>query len=477
MNIFLFNKSLRCIDNTTLINQLINEKNVIPIFIFTEQVNIDKNKYFSNNSVQFMIESLHELYEDINKKYNGKLFFFNNNNFIKILQEINKTIKINSIGTNFDYSPYAKNRQGILDDFCKKNNIKLYLDEDHLLYNILDGKVLKKDKTPYTVFTPYKNFCLKNLQVDKPNNFKKFNFIKNTELEKNKYYIKKDEIDNFYEINKFANVKGGRSYSLNILKNINKFKDYDKERNNLVYKTTFLAAYNHFGTVSIREVYYAIKKYNLHGLINELIWRDFYYGLHYYFPLMLDGQVNTNMNNQKGSNNKAYKSKFDHIKWNYDKNLFKKWCNGILGIPVCDCGMRQLNLTGFMHNRLRMVCANILTKLLLIPWTWGEKYFATKLIDYDCIQNSGGWQWTACGVDPQQVFRIFSPKLQSQKFDPDCIFIKEYIPELKDIDNNDIHNWETNYIKYKNIDYPEPQIDYVNARKISINELKRVNRE
>ena len=467
MNIFLFNKSLRCNDNTTLINQMINEKNIIPIFIFTEQVNTNKNKYFSNNSVQFMIESLHELSETIDKKYNGKLYFFHNDNFIKIFIEIIKNNNINSIGTNFDYSPYAKNRQEILKNFCIKNNIKFYIYEDHLLYNILEGQTFKKDNTPYTVYTPFKNFCLKNLIVPEPNKFNKFNFIKNKKLEDNKYYINKSEIHNFYEYNEDANVKGGKSNALAILKSMDNFKNYDKCRDYLTYNTTFLAAHNHFGTVSIREVYYTMKKYKLNGLIEQLIWRDFYYGLNYFHPHMLEGQIS--------ETNKAYKPKFDKIKWNYDEDLFNKWCNGILGIPICDAGMRQLNKTGFMHNRLRMITANVLTKLLLIDWKWGEKYFATKLIDYDSIQNSSGWQWTCCGIDPAQPYRIFSPQLQNIKFDKECKFIKKYIPELKDIPCKDIINWESEYNKYLNINYPKPQINYKKAREHGINSYKKIN--
>ena len=467
MNIFLFNKSLRCIDNTTLINQIKNEKNVIPFFIFTEQVNQHKNKYFSNNSVQFMCESLHELSNEIKLKYKGKLYFFHCDNFIKIFEDIIINNKINSIGTNFDYSPYAKQRQDILKKFCENNNIKYYIYEDHVLYNILDDKTLKKDNKPYTVYTPFKNHCLKNLIVANPSKFNKFNFIKKKELEDNKYYISDSKINEFYVYNELANIQGGRKNGLKILKNIHIFKDYINKRDYLIYNTTFLSAHNHFGTVSIREVYHYTKQNELHDLINQLIWRDFYYGLNYNYPHMLEGQI--------GKENKAYKPKFDNIKWNYDKELFEKWCIGKLGIPVCDAGMIQLNKTGYLHNRLRMICANILTKLLVIDWRLGEKYFAQKLIDYDCIQNSAGWQWTCCAIDPSQPFRIFSPELQSKKFDSECIFIKKYIPELYEVSKEDIHLWQTEYIKYKNIKYPSPQINYKKAREHGIKEYKKIN--
>ena len=463
MNIFLFNKALRIYDNTTLIDQIINEKEIIPIFIFTEQVNQKKNKYFSNNSVQFMCESLHELAKDIDSK-DGKLYLFQCDKLINVLKSFQN---INSIGTNFDYSPYAKERQDIIKKFCEKNNIKFYLKEDHVLFNILEEGILKQDKTPYTVYTPFKNHCLKNLTVSEPHKFKKLNFVKNHELEKNKYYLNLKDIDKFYDYNEFANITGGRSNGLKILKNMDKFKDYSKERDYLTFDTSFLGAHNHFGTISIREVYLAMKKDKLNSLIEQLIWRDFYYGLSYFHPRMLEGQI--------GDINKAYRAKFDKIKWNNDKELFKKWCNGQLGIPICDAGMRQLNKIGFMHNRSRMITANILTKLLLIDWRWGEQYFALKLLDYDSMVNSCSWNWTCCGIDPAQPYRIFSPQLQSKKFDKECLYIKKNIPELKDVSNIDIHEWETASVKYPNINYPPPQIDYKKAREYGIKEYKKVN--
>ena len=464
MNIFLFNKSLRLNDNTTLIEQMINEKNIIPIFIFTEQVNQKKNKYFSHNSVQFMCESLRELAEEIDNK-NGKLYLFHCDKLIKVFESIKN---INSIGTNFDYSPYAKERQDILKKYCEKNKIKYYIKEDHVLYNILEVGILKKDGTPYTVYTPFKNHCLHNLTVREPNKFRKFNFFKDIDLDKNKYHFYLKNIDKLYKYNEFNNITGGRSNGLKILKNIDKFKDYSKERDYLTYNTSFLGAHNHFGTVSIREVYFAMENHKLSGLIEQLVWRDFYYGLNYFHPHMLEGQL-------KGCENRTYKEKFDKIKWNYDVDLFKKWCNGQLGIPICDAAMRQLNKIGFMHNRCRMIVANILTKLLLIDWRWGEKYFAQKLIDYDSINNNAGWLWTCGGIDPSQPFRIFSPELQTKKFDKDCIYIKKYIPELKDVSSKDIILWDVEYVKYPSINYPKPCIDYKKARENGKEEYKKVN--
>jgi deoxyribodipyrimidine photo-lyase len=230
--------------------------------------------------------------------------------------------------------------------------------------------------------------------------------------------------------------------------------------------TSKLGIHLRFGTIGIRELARQILSIN-ETFLNELIWRDFYYGLNYFHPFMLQGQTN--------GINKAYRAKFDKIKWNNDEDLFDKWKNGKLGIPICDSGMNQLRLTGFLHNRLRMICANILTKLLLIDWRKGEMFFAQNLIDYDSIQNNAGFQWTCCGIDPAQPFRIFNPSLQIKKFDKECIFIKKYIPELIDVSSDDIIMWETEYYKYPKINYPPPQINYKKSRQNAITEYKKVN--
>jgi deoxyribodipyrimidine photo-lyase len=443
MNIFIFHRDLRIIDNTTLIKQIKEEKNITPIFIFTpEQILSKNNKYFSNNSVQFMIETLHELNETI-REQNGEIYFFMGDT-IKILDSINKEFNINSIGYNIDYTPYAKKRDKTIDEWAQDNKISMYKEEDYAMHNILSNETLNKTNTCYLVFTPFKNHCIKNLTVRKPNNFNLFNFTKNNKLKQNKYYI--ENIDNFYTKNNNINVNGGRINGLKILSNINKWTNYNKERDYLTYKTTFLGSHNHFSTVSIREVYHKIldKLGKNSGLINELYWRDFYINITNFNPQILEGQI-------KGKN-KALKDKYNLIKWSYNKKLFKLWCDGKTGFPIIDAAMNQLNITGFMHNRCRMIVASFLCKDLHIDWRLGEKYFATKLIDYDPMSNSGGWQWCAStGADSQPYFRIFNPWSQQIKFDSECIYIKKWVPELVDVPNADIHNWfnvHTNYNIY-----------------------------
>jgi len=231
-------------------------------------------------------------------------------------------------------------------------------------------------------------------------------------------------------------------------------------RNFLTYETTNLSAYINLGLLSIREVYYKIveKLGKQNNLIDELYWRDFYYNILYFFPHVVG---------------KSFNEKYDKIKWNNNKTKFKKWCDGKTGFPVVDACMRQMNETGYMHNRGRMIVASFLTKDLLIDWRWGEKYFATQLLDYNISANNGGWQWASgSGTDAQPYFRIFNPWTQSKNFDKDCEYIKNWVPELKNVENKDIHNWFKTYDKYE-IDYPEPMVNHDDERKNTLKIYKK----
>ena len=459
MHIFLFHRDLRLHDNTSLIYQIKKYNNITPIFIFTpEQINPKKNKYFSNNSVQFMIESLIELRQDIQNN-GGELYFFKGDN-IDVLKSIHKIIPIQSIAFNMDYTPYARQRDKMILDWSNDNNIDCIIKEDYVLYDILDNKAIKNDNTPYLVFTPFKNHCYNNLTVREPDNFKKFIFKKHKELSDNKYIISKSDIEDFYTDNPDINVHGGRTNGLKILSKLDNFNNYQKERDTLMFETTYLGAHNHFSTISIREEYYKMinKLGKKSGLINELHWREFYLHITYHFPHILDSMIG------KGKN-KEFKSKYSKIKWSKNMKLFEKWCSGQTGCCIVDAAMNQLNKIGFQHNRCRMITSNYLVKLLHIHWTLGEMYFATKLVDYDPCVNNNSWQWSfGSGVDAQPYFRIFNPYLQAEKFDKDCEYIKKWIPELANVPAKDIHNWYKPEVhnKYLNegIKYYKPIIDY-----------------
>lgn len=471
MDIFIFHRDLRIIDNTSLIAQIEEHESTTPIFIFPpEQIDEDKNKYFCNNSVQFMIESLKELSRDIKKK-GGKLYFFKGDT-LEVLNSLNKKFDINSIAYNLDYTPYARKRDEDIRKFAKKNEINLIEKEDYPLYDIINGQTAKQDKTPYLVFTPFKNHCFNDLEVKEINKFNKFSFAKHKELEKNKYYIDESELDDFYEENPNINVNGGRKNGLTILKNISKFKDYSKNRDELTYKTTFLGPYLKFGCVSIRETYYKMleKLGKNSGLLTELCWRDFYLNITWYFPRVLHGQII--------GQNKSFKEEYDNIKWSQDKKLFTAWCEGKTGFPIVDAAMRQMNEIGYMHNRARMIVASFLGKDLHLDWRLGEKYFAQKLIDYDPSSNSGGWMWAnSNGTDAQPWFRIFNPWTQAEKFDPKCEYIKKWVPELNDVTNKDILNWfkpevHEKYLKQE-IKYFKPIVDHDVQRKKTLDIFKK----
>jgi len=476
MHIFIFNRGLRLTDNTTLIHQIKEIGSVVPIFIFTpEQIEPKKNSYFSNNSVQFMIESLRELADEIKKK-GGKMYFFKGDN-TQVLNCLHKINNIESIGMNYDYTPYARERSNNIKKFCIDNNIIFYEKEDYVIHDILEGMTKKKNNTPYLVFTPFKNYCIDNLKVREVDNFKLFKFTKIKELENSKskqcLYLDINQID-FYKDNININVHGGRINGLKILKNIGQFKNYSKDRDTLTYKTTFLGAHNHFCTVSVREVYWAmVDKMGKHsGLVSGMYWRDFYINITHEFPHVLKGQIS--------GKNQSYKHKYDNINSkpkSSNKKWFEKWCNGTTGFPVVDAAMRQLNTTGFMHNRARMFTCSLLYKDMHIHWRYGEKYFATKLVDYDPMSNNGGHQWVyGSGTDGQPWFRIFNPWSQQEKFDKECEYIKKWVPELETVPNKDIHKWFKPEVHKKWLDqgiqYIEPILDHDIERKITLKEYK-----
>ncbi|MBZ0167786.1 MAG: DNA photolyase family protein, partial [Candidatus Omnitrophica bacterium] len=249
---------------------------------------------------------------------------------------------------------------------------------------------------------------------------------------------------------------GGRKSGLKILKGLSRYKNYDDERDiPAVDGTTNLSAHNKFGTVSVREVYHGMRNVlgQTHTLIKQLYWRDFFVHVGYHHPEVL------------GS---AFHEKYNKIPWRDSRQDFQAWCDGRTGFPIVDAGMRELNTTGFMHNRVRMITASLLVKDLQIDWRWGEKYFAQKLIDYDPLVNNGNWQWVAStGCDVQPYFRVFNPWRQQERFDPDAKYIKHWIPELKELSPKEIHTWDGAEGSLFAPDYPPPMVDHsVETKKV-----------
>jgi len=456
MNIFIHRRDLRIIDNTSLYYLYKQTKQPInSIFIFTpEQIDKDKNPYFSNNLVYFLCQSLLELKKEYQKN-GGDLYFFYGD-VIEVLTEINKNYKINNIGFNLDYSPYAKKRDKTIINWCQKHNINTYCQEDMLLVNIIDNKNYPKE-TPYKVFTPFMNYQKKNFNINKPvKNKIKYQLFENKDKNNNKnhkdknikYLINEKDLKQFYKINKNLHVKPGRKMAKKTLLNLKNKLDYSDKRNILSYETSNLSAYINLGLLSIREVYdYASIIFGEdNSFINELYWRDFYYNILYHYPHVVGD---------------SFKKEYDNIQWNNNEELFKKWCQGKTGFPIVDACMTQLNKTGYMHNRGRMIVASFLTKDLFIDWRKGEKYFAIQLVDYNISANNGGWQWASgSGTDAQPYFRIFNPHTQSENFDKDCKYIKKWLPQLKTVENKHIHQWNKYYYLYPNIDYYKPIIEH-----------------
>ena len=256
--------------------------------------------------------------------------------------------------------------------------------------------------------------------------------------------------------------KGGRKRCKNLLDNLKSITNYQSDRNfPSKNQTTKLSAHNRFGTYSIREIYHKITNDlgKNHQLLTELHWRDFFTYTMYHFP---------------HSFSKNFHPKYDKLVWSKNKKNFKKWCEGKTGFPIVDAGMRELNQTGFMHNRVRMVVASFLTKDLHIDWKWGERYFASKLLDYDPSVNVGNWQWAAStGCDSQPWFRIFNPWLQQKKFDPQCVYIKRHIPELENYSTEQIHNW---YKQDSSSAYPCPVVDHKVESNITKEIFKKISK-
>lgn len=457
MNIFIHRRDLRLFDNTTL-NYMDKELgSVQPIFIFNpKQIDAKQNKYFSNNLVQFMCESLIDLSKQY-KKCKKELFLFEGD-VLEVLDSIHQKTPINSIGFNKDYSPFSKERDSSVKDWCESRNVKFVCLEDMLLLDIDSNNSINPNQNkPYLVFTPF----MKNAKKHSVKKVDSRKLKEGKSVVKSEYLINVGEISKYYVKNKNIHIDGGRLGGLNILSGMHKFEDYDKCRNYIFYKTTSLSGYINLGLVSIREVYQTVKK-KLgidSGLITELYWRDFYYNILHFFPHVTGG---------------SFKEIYDKIKWENDTDLFKKWTDGKTGFPMVDACMRQLNKTGYMHNRGRMIVASFLTKDLLIDWRWGEQYFATKLVDYNISANNGGWQWAAgTGTDAQPYFRIFNPWTQSENFDKNCVYIKKWIPELEKVGNKHIHQWFRYHDMYQNT-YLKPIIDHAEARKKALDMYKDI---
>jgi deoxyribodipyrimidine photo-lyase len=424
MTIFWFRRDLRLEDNHGLYEALANSKAVLPIFIFDKMI-LDELPQ-DDARVTFIYECLVEINTKLQKINKSLAVFYGKPE--DIFEQIIADHNLEAVYTNHDYEPYALKRDTELKSFFDQKSISFQTFKDQVVFE--RNEVVKDDGTPYVVYTPFSKKWKEKLKNNPIENYKSEALLE--KIAPHSYP--------FIGLNDFGFKESAikvRPYD--ITKNI--IENYTATRNfPAVDKTSYASVHLRFGTISTRKLVQYAAKFEDETYLKELIWREFFMQILWHFP-------NTVHN--------SFRPKYDAIQWKNNEDLFKKWCQGKTGYPIVDAGMRQLNKTGYMHNRVRMVVASFLTKHLLIDWRWGETYFAQKLLDYEQSSNVGNWQWAAgSGVDAAPYFRIFNPTEQVKKFDKDLKYIKKWVPELE------------------TLHYPDPIVDHKTARELCLKTYK-----
>lgn len=405
VNIIWFRRDLRLKDNAALYHALKAGVPVLPIFIFDTAI-LDQLQDRADKRVAFIHSAITEMQAELvamgstMKVFHGKP--------LDVFTQLVQSYSIHTVFTNHDYEPYAQERDEAIADLLAHAGVAFNTFKDQVIFE--KEEVTKDDGKPYTVFTPYSRKWKAKLTPD---------FLKPYPTEK--YF------DAFYkqapnEIPSLASMKFKEVDMVFPSKQLNEeiVRKYSQNRDfpALDHGTSKMGVHLRFGTVSIRTLATIAAGLN-ETYLNELIWRDFYQMILWHFPKVGKGH--------------AFKAEYEKIKWRNNEEEFQKWCEGKTGYPIVDAGMRELNATGFMHNRVRMIVASFLTKHLLIDWRWGEAYFANKLLDFDLSANNGGWQWAASsGCDAAPYFRVFNPYLQTEKFDKELKYIKKWVPEFQE---------------------------------------------
>lgn len=418
INIFWFRRDLRLDDNRGLFEALKSGLEVLPIFIFDQAI-LDKLPE-DDARVTFIYETLQKMKRTLQMEYQSDIAIYYGHP-LEVFKQLTEMMTVEVVYTNHDYEPYALQRDQQVTDYLETLNIAFKTYKDHVIFE--KDNIVKSDGTPYVVYTPY----MKQWKT----------LFKNQTL---KYY---DSKSNLSKLVKHLNVANISLSEMGFEKASQKVKDY-KLTAHLIQEyeakrnfpgldaTSKLGPHLRFGTISIRATVSKAASEPNEIFLQELIWREFFMQILYHFP---------------HTATKSFKPKYDRIEWRNNEHEFKAWCEGKTGYPLVDAGMRQLNDTGFMHNRVRMMVGSFLCKHLLIDWRWGEAYFAEKLNDYEMASNVGNWQWVAgCGVDAAPYFRIFNPTSQLEKFDRDHAYINTWIKDLHEIT------------------YPKPIVDHQEAR-------------
>lgn len=415
--LFWFRRDLRLEDNVGLYHCLKDNNNVLPVFIFDKEI-LNKLSDKKDRRVDFIHQAISRINQLLIEQ--GSSLLVLNSTPIDAFQLLSEKYNISAVYTNRDYEPSAIARDIEIEQFLKTKNIEFKTFKDQVVFE--KSEVVKANGEPYTIFTPYSNVWKKKLSevgVQSVETKSLFNHFYKTSA---------------FKIPTLAEIgfeKTEQAFSVPVV-DTNLIKSYDLTRNTpSVNGTTKLSVHLRFGTISTRALVQIALKHN-ETWLNELIWREFFMMILFHFPYVVNG---------------AFKKKYDAIRWRNNEDEFKKWCNGQTGYPIVDAGMRELNETGFMHNRVRMVVASFLTKHLLIDWRWGEAYFAEKLIDYELSANNGNWQWSAgCGCDAAPYFRVFNPSEQTKKFDSELKYIHKWVKEINDFS------------------YPKPMVEHAFAR-------------
>ncbi len=416
MHVFWFRRDLRLEDNVGLFHALNSETPILPIFIFDESILSQLPK--DDARVTFIHQQLEKIQQQLSTF--GKSLALFHGKPQEVFSKLVSENKIQAVFTNHDYEPYARKRDLELFHLFKEHNIEFKTSKDQVIFE--KGEVVKDDGTPYVVYTPYSNKWLDRFNKSQLLFYKSEELLHNI-AQHNYPFLKLEDIG-FIS----SNIKVTPfDISTNLIDNYEATRNFPAQN-----KTSYLGIYLRFGAVSIRKMVSTAIQSKNNTFLKELIWREFFMQILWHFP---------------HTSNSSFRPKYDAIQWDNNEDLFQKWCQGKTGYPFVDAGMRELNATGHMHNRVRMIVASFLCKHLLIDWRWGETYFATKLLDYEQASNVGNWQW-ACGsgVDAAPYFRIFNPSEQIKKFDKELLYIKKWIPELN------------------TPNYPNPIVDHKEAR-------------
>lgn len=419
VSIFWFRRDLRLEDNVGFSEALKAKHQVLPIFIFDKEI-LDKLPK-DDARVSFIFETLQKMRSQLEEAYDASIAFYYGNPK-SIFDNLIENYDVQSVYTNRDYEPYATQRDTTIHAFLETNNISFFTSKDQVIFE--KNQIVKADGKPYVVYTPFKNKWKETFNGDYLKASKTKPYFKNLISKSNLPNLSLDDMG--FEK---SDIKVPDYSATPIIIN-----NYEETRNFPAIKngTTRLGPHLRFGTVSVREMMRKAIAEENEVFWSELIWREFFMQILWHFPHTVD---------------QSFRPKYDRIEWRNNEAEFEKWKNGQTGYPLVDAGMRELNTTGYMHNRVRMLVASFLCKHLLIDWRWGETYFAEKLLDYDLSANVGNWQWGAgSGVDAAPYFRIFNPTTQIEKFDKQHEYIKKWVPELQELS------------------YPTPLVDHKMAR-------------